>query len=111
MGKPVITTLGNRSYAVKLDTLSQYDYFNLPFGRQIDDLRKIGEFKATAKTTHVGAKHSKSTLAAVKKWVRERKPTQFYASWPADSKLYRDDSVQIWFIAPDLPTVDELGHH
>lgn len=110
MGKAVITTLGNRSYAVKLDTLSRNDYFTQVFGRQIDDLKKIGEFKATAKTTHVGAK-GKATLAAVKKWIKFRQPTQFYASWGADSPNWKDDCVQIWFIAPDLPTVDELGHH
>ena len=85
------------SWAVKVDGLSANDFLSLPFGRQMADAKKVQEFKATAKTYHVGAKH-RATVAAVREWIKERNPSQFFASWPSDSPQYKDDSVQVWYV-------------
>ena len=31
------------------------------------------------------------------KWVKENKPSEFFASWEKDSSSYKDDSVEIFF--------------
>jgi hypothetical protein len=93
--KPGYGTADGKSYAVLVDGVDS-EFFKAPFGRQIDDLRKIKAFKETAKSGYAGAK-GKSTLAAVKEWVKLNEPTQFYASWKADSSYYKDDSVQIFY--------------
>lgn len=93
--KPGYGTVDGKSYAVLVDGVDS-EFFKAPFGRQMDDLKKIKVFKETAKTGHAGAK-GKSTMAAVKEWVKLYEPTQFYASWKADSSSYKDDSVQIFY--------------
>ena len=62
---------------------------------QIDNRDQFAKFKANAKSVHVGAK-LKPTVPAVKKWVRENKPSQYYAKWRMDSELHKDDSVEIF---------------
>jgi hypothetical protein len=84
------------SYAVNIPILDSNDFVNMPFGRQLDDARKVQEWKKTAKSTHVGSK-GKATLPAVRKWVKENKPTEFYAKWKMDSSNYKDDSVEIFY--------------
>lgn len=83
------------SYAVEVSGVSK-DFFKQPFGRQMDDMKKLKEFMSSAKKTHVGAK-GKSTMAAVKKWVKEAKPSQYYAKWQSDSANYKDDSVEVYY--------------
>jgi hypothetical protein len=73
------------------------DFYKAPFGRQIDDLRKVKAFTGTAKTAYVDAKH-KGTLAAVKQWIKATNPSEYYAKWRKDSSNYKDDSVQIFYI-------------
>lgn len=85
------------SYAYKLDDV-EAGFHKAPFGRQLDDWKKIKAFKENAKSTHVGAKR-KATLAAVKAWVKEFKPSQFFAKWQADSSMWKDDSVEIWYVS------------
>lgn len=60
------------------------------------DLRAIHEFKKSAKKGWVGAK-GKPTLPAVKKWIKDNKPDQYYAKWEQDSSFYKDDSVEIYY--------------
>lgn len=83
------------SYAVEVSGVAK-DFFKQPFGRQIDDMKKLKEFMSSAKKTHVGAK-GKSTMAAVKAWVKEAKPSQYYAKWQSDSANYKDDSVEVYY--------------
>lgn len=61
------------------------------------DYKEVAEFTKTAKKGYVGAK-GKATMPAVKKWVRENKPSQFYAKWKADSSMWKDDTVEIWYV-------------
>lgn len=86
---------GKYNYAFKIEGVDP-DFLGQPFGRQIDSLKAIQEFKKGAKSYHVGAK-GKASLGAVKKWLSEEKPSQFYAQWEADSSNYKDDSVQVYY--------------
>ena len=36
-------------------------------------------------------------MTAVKEWVKENKPSEFYALWEKESSFYKDDSVEIFF--------------
>ena len=94
--KPAFGTSDGFSYAVNIPTLDSNEFLKMPFGRQLDDSRKVGEWKKTSKSTHVGAK-GKGTLPSVKKWVKENKPSEFYAKWKMDSSSYKDDSVEIFY--------------
>lgn len=96
----VFSIIGDRSRAVRLDTLSSNRYFQQAWGRQLDDLRKIKEFQQTARHTHIACK-GVSTMASVKAWVKRNKPLQFFASWTSDSRWYKDDCVEIWFTTED----------
>jgi hypothetical protein len=84
-------------YAFKVDGVPS-DYYKLPFGRQIEHAKTIREFKENATSHHVGAK-GRATLAAVKEWVKETKPSQFYACWQADSSFWKNDCVEVCYIA------------
>ena len=55
-------------------------YFHKPLGRQLADIQAIKAFKDTAKTYHIGTKHHAS-LSKVKQWLKENKPSAWYASW------------------------------
>jgi len=94
--KPSFGKAGKNNYAVKIESLDRNDFYNQSFGRQLDDLRKIKEWKKEAKIGDADAK-GKATLSAVKKWIKENKPKEFYASWQADSSNYKDDSVEIYY--------------
>ena len=84
-----------KNYAVQINGIEN-DFPSKPFGQQIDAMKKIKEFKTNAKSTRVDAK-GKATMAAVKEWVKENKPSEFFASWEKDSSSYKDDSVEIFF--------------
>lgn len=86
---------GKTNYAVKINGIEN-DFPTMPFGRQIEYLKKVREFKDSAKKGTVGAK-GKATMPAVKSWVKENNPSEFYATWQKDSSSYKDDSVTIYF--------------
>ena len=86
---------GKMNYAVQINNIDN-DYPSMPFGRQIEYRTKIKDFKDTAKKTRVDAK-GKGTMPSVKAWVKDNKPSEFWASWPKDSSSYKDDSVEIFY--------------
>ena len=96
--KPAFGNSEGKSYAVQINSLDSNEFFKQPFGRRLSDLRKAVAFSKEAKSAHVGAK-GESTMKAVKKWVKDMKPSEFYASWQSDSSYYKDDSVQIFYKA------------
>lgn len=49
------------------------------------------------KKATIGAK-GKGTLPAVKAWIKEKKPSQYYAKWEKDSSSYKDDVVEIKYL-------------
>ncbi len=59
-------------------------------------MKKLKEFKTNSKSTRIDAK-GKATMTVVKEWVKENKPSEFFASWEKDSSSYKDDSVEIFF--------------
>ena len=89
-------TVHGRSYAVLVEGVDG-DFFTRPFGRQLDDWRKIEDFKSSAKHGYADSKW-KPTMRAVKEWVKDTKPSQFFAVWTADSSFLKEDSVQIFYV-------------
>ena len=85
-----------KSFAVKIEGVDP-EFPKLPFGRQLGENKKVQAFKAKAKKCYVGAK-GEATLSAVRAWIKERQPKQFFARWQSDSKFYKDDSVEIWIV-------------
>lgn len=94
--KPAFGTVDGMSYAVNVGSLDSNDFFKQPFGRQIDDMKRLRLWMETAKKGYAGAK-GRATMPAVKRWVRENQPAEFYARWKADSSMYKDDSVEIHY--------------
>lgn len=94
--KPAFGQDGKINYAVQIDSLDSNEFFKAPFGRQLSDLKKVQQWKETAKKGYVGAK-GKPTMSQVKKWVKEVKPSEFYARWKKDSDMWKDDSVEIFY--------------
>ena len=84
-----------KNYAVQINGIEN-DFPSKPFGQQIDSMKKLKEFKQSAKSTRVDAK-GKATMTAIKEWVKENKPNEFFASWEKDTSSYKDDSVEIFF--------------
>lgn len=76
----------------------QPNFHKAPFGRQLDDLRKIQKFinDPNTKDHYIGCK-GKANFATVKEWIKEHQPTQFYAKWKTDSTFCKDDSVRIYY--------------
>ena len=93
--KPVFGSNDGNNYAVNVDGVDN-GFFKQSFGRQIDDIRRINAWKDTAKKGHVDAK-GKPTKTAVRRWVNEVKPREFYAQWKSDSASWKDDSVEIYY--------------
>lgn len=93
--KPSFGSSGEFNYAVKIDSIESNDFYERPFGRQLEDLKKVKNFKEESEKKFIGAKGI-PTLKAVKEWVKENKPKQFYAQWRKDSRYYKDDVVEIW---------------
>lgn len=83
------------NYVVKIDGVDP-EYYTKPIGMQTDAWKKIEEFKASAKKYYVGAK-GRSTLKAVKDWIKESKPKQYFAQWRKDSQFYKEDSVEVYY--------------
>jgi hypothetical protein len=94
--KPSFGSQDKMNYAVQVDGLDSNEFYKAPWGRQLSDLKKIEEFKKTAKVGYAGAKH-KTSIKAVREWIKLYEPTEFYAKWKKDSPYYKDDSVKIWY--------------
>jgi len=94
--KPAFGSADKFNFAVQVNGLDSNDFFKQPFGRTLGDMKKVQKFKETAKVASVGAK-GKATKAAVRAWVKENKPTQFFAKWQKDSTNWKDDSVEIHY--------------
>jgi len=93
--KGFVGKIDKMNYAVLIDgaTIDK----GASFGDLVMLNKKLREFKKVAKKGHVGAK-GKATLASVKAWIKENKPSQYYAKWQPDSSYYKDDTVEIFYI-------------
>jgi hypothetical protein len=91
--KPFIGKSDGFNWAVKIDGVdNQFPTYS--FGRRLDDQRKAVEWAKTAKTAYADAK-GKATMGAVRKWIKEVRPSEFFAKWEPDSSSYKNDSVEI----------------
>jgi hypothetical protein len=93
--KPHFGSAEKFNYAYSVDGV-QDGFETQIFGRQLDSLRKVREFTNNAKKYDVNAKGI-NTMTAVKNWVKEFKPKEFYARWQKDSSNYKDDSVEVYY--------------
>ena len=95
-GKACYGTVDGRTYAFRVDGVDGREFFGLPFGRRLEAMRKLIEFQdETAKhVEYVGTKRKK-ILPAVKEWVKDVQPSQFFAIWTSETDFYHDDSVKI----------------
>ena len=67
------------------------------FGGMIDLRPEMQRIKQNGKKVYVDAK-GKATIKAVKDYVKEHKPKEFYARWKCDSSFYKDDNVEMYVI-------------
>lgn len=79
----------------KIDGVPQ-NVHTMAFGRSIEYLKIIRQFKEKAKSVWVGAK-GRSCKQAFLEWKRHNKPKQFFASWN-DSSLCKDDAFEVFYI-------------
>ena len=93
--KPFFGKSEGNSFAVNIISIDN-EFPTKSFGQRLGDMKKVGVWKKTAKTAHVGSK-GKATLPSVRRWVKENKPVEFYAVWKSDSNSYKDDSIEIYY--------------
>ncbi len=67
----------------------------LPFGRQLEHLRAIAEWKKGAKSVYISQKR-RSTAAAIKEFRSLYSPSEWYFEDSAKDG-YRDDSFQVFY--------------
>lgn len=74
------------------------DYLQLQFGRRIEHLHKIKEFKDSAKVVFVSQKR-RSHTKAWKEFMDLYKPTEWYCSYydDRDCNSGYDDSIEIFY--------------
>lgn len=94
--KAYIGTHDSFNYVVKVGGIDN-TFPSKVFGQAMEDRKALVEWKKNAKFGCVGSK-GKATLASVKRWVKENNPSEYYASWRADSSLYKDDCVDIYYV-------------
>ena len=91
-GKAFYGTVDGVSYAFRVDGVDGGDFFGLPFGRRIEVTNKLMAFQYRAK--HVG--YSDGSQKAVKEWVKDIQPSQFFAFWRS-GRFHHDDYVEIFY--------------
>lgn len=74
---------------------SDKEFAGMAFGRQIEHLRKIQEFQASAKSTWISQKRQSSTKA-IKEAIKLLGAKEYYCEFH-DEPHYRDDSFQFWY--------------
>lgn len=71
------------------------EFAKMPWGRQIEWLRKIQEFKDSAKSVHLSQKRQSYTKA-IREFVKLNEVKEYYCSFHAGRDYY-DDTFQIWY--------------
>ena len=88
-GKAWYGTVEGVSYAFRVDGVDGGEFFGLPFGRRIEATNRLMAYQYRAK--HVG--YSEGNQKAVKEWVKEVQPSQFFAFWRS-GRFYHDDYIE-----------------
>ena len=96
-GKACYGTVDGQTYAFRVEGVDGGDLFGVPFGRRLEAMKKLFEFQdETEKHEYIRTKRRK-ILPAVKEWVKDTKPSQFFAVWNSETDFYHDDSVKIFY--------------
>ena len=85
-------TTGGRSCAFRVDGVDG-TFLGKNFGRQLEMLRALKAFRDRAE--HVA--HVRCSQRAVKEWVKDVQPSQFFAVWTSETDFYHDDSIEIFY--------------
>ena len=76
--------------------IAEKDYFELPFGRQLEYAKKFVEFKSTTKRAHLSQKH-KSFKLAILEFVKLNDVTEYCTARFFAGPNVRDDSFEIFY--------------
>lgn len=96
--KPFAGIVEGYVYFVKIENLERNDFAIAPFGRQIDDLRKVEEWKKTAKSSYVSLKEQPNAWkSAILHEIAALGAKEWYVRFKKPSKFYYDDSVEILY--------------
>ena len=93
MRKAYYGTVEGVSYAFRVDGVDGGEFFGLPFGRRMEATNRLMAFQYRAK--HVG--YSEVSQKAVKEWVKDVQPSQFFAFWRSSGRFYHDDYIEIFY--------------
>jgi hypothetical protein len=74
---------------------SQTELAAMPFGRQIEHLRKIEEFKKGCKSIHLSQKHQ-SYNKAIREAIQLYAVTEYYCDFHCDADM-KDDTFEFWY--------------
>lgn len=75
--------------------LTETQFKAMSFGRQIEYIRKIEEWKKSANSTHLSQKRTTYTKA-IREFCRFNDVAEYYCSFH-NEPTYRDDSFEFWF--------------
>ena len=76
--------------------ITDKQYNDLPYGRQIEYRRKFEEFKKRARKVSVSQKR-RTHAVAWKEFMKLDKPQEYYTSY-YDESSYWDDSFEVWYV-------------
>ena len=93
MRKAYYGTVEGVSYAFRVNGVDGMSFFGLPYGRRMEVTNKLMAFQYRAK--HVG--YSDGSQKAVKEWVKDNQPSQFFAFWRSSGRFYHDDYIEIFY--------------
>lgn len=91
--KPFSGLVGDFYYIISAKNIDT-DKITSNIPSQLEELKKIKNWKSNAKTGYVRAK-GKDPKKAVADWVKEYKPKEYIVSWYKSDK---DDSLQIFYV-------------
>ena len=93
MRKAYYGTVEGVSYAFRVNGVDGAEFFGLPFGRRMEAINRLMAFQYRAK--HVG--YSEVSQKAVKEWVKDVQPSQFFAFWRSSGRFCHDDYIEIFY--------------
>ena len=90
----------NEIYGIQLSCVNAEQFVKSPFGRRLDDWKKIEEWKKSgAKQDWISTRprNNERPMAQLKQWIDEVKPSEFFCVWKIDDQ-YQPDSREIWYM-------------
>lgn len=86
-----------KTYKFKINgCISDKEFNNLSFGRQLEYRHGINQFKDGCKTNHLSVKR-RSIASALKEFLDLYDVTEYYMEYTYVKGVWEDDSIQIWY--------------